>query len=248
MSGRGPKLIYCADGNKRFAQIALDSGFLYGSQMPRTCYYPPFFIDVNPNNLPKQPVYIARLRKFRPVMASVHDWSEEHRFLEIMMRAEEVAQYTDNVLIIPKVPGGVKRLPRTLGGKRVILGYSVPTSHGATEVDLNEFAGWPIHILGGSPTKQMALYRKMSAFAEVVSIDGNYHLKMARFYNQFFIADGSARYARNRYWPTLREAGGGVSWGDGSATADAPYEAFRRSCENIMEMWKEYLNCEIQTV
>jgi hypothetical protein len=78
----------------------------------------------------------------------------------------------------------------------------------------------------------------MSQIADVVSADGNYALKMATRWNQSFCQDGSATYARNRFWPTLREANGGQKWGDGSATADAPYEAFRRSCENIMMMWQ----------
>lgn len=234
---KSPTLIYCADGNSRFAQIAIKAGFKYGSQMPRKVYYEPFFIDLNPNNLPKQPVYVARLRKYSPFMASVHDWFEERRLAEILLRAEEIAQYTQNVLLIPKVPGGIKRLPRQVNGKRVILGYSVPTSHGATEVGIGEFAGWPVHILGGSPIQQMKLFKEMSKLADVVSADGNYACKMATRWNQFFVPDGSATYARNRFWPTLREANGGEKWGDGSKKADAPYEAFRRSCQGIMEMW-----------
>jgi len=31
-----PDLIYCADGNSRYAQIAIDNGWYYGAQMPNT--------------------------------------------------------------------------------------------------------------------------------------------------------------------------------------------------------------------
>jgi len=231
-----PILCYCADGNPRFADIAIEHGFKYGSQMPRKCYRQPWFIDVNPKKLPKQPVYIARLRKWRPYMASVHDWSEERRLPEILMRAEEIARYCERVLLIPKVHGGVALLPREIGGKLVVLGYSVPTSHGATTVEPREFAGWPVHLLGGSPQRQMELFQEMTGLgADVVSIDGNYAQMMTR-HNQFWVP-GTADYARNRYWPTIIEADS-QPWGDGSKTADAPYEAFRRSCENIMNTWE----------
>jgi hypothetical protein len=99
---------------------------------------------------------------------------------------------------------------------------------------LSEFDGWPVHLLGGSPLKQFEL----SKLINVVSCDGNYAQLMSN-YCQFFVPDGSATYAKNRYWPTLREANGGTNWGDGSAKAGAPYEAFRRSCKAIMEMWRQ---------
>jgi hypothetical protein len=71
---------------------------------------------------------------------------------------------------------------------------------------------------------------------DVRSVDGNMHHMMATRRCQFWVP-GTARYAKNHYWPTLAEFHG-EKWGDGSGTADAPYEAFRRSCVNIMEMWK----------
>ena len=30
------KLIYCAGGNKQFAETAIEAGFLYGAQLPDT--------------------------------------------------------------------------------------------------------------------------------------------------------------------------------------------------------------------
>lgn len=54
---------------------------------------------------------------------------------------------------------------------------------------------------------------------------------MAVRWGQFW-APGNATYALDRYWPRLREADG-ERWGD-----DAPYEAFRRSCENIVREWE----------
>ena len=59
---------------------------------------------------------------------------------------------------------------------------------------------------------------------------------MATRWCQFWVP-GTARYARNRYWPTLTEADG-QRW-----AADGPYEAFRRSCLAIRAAWDRLL-CE----
>lgn len=233
--GRGPELIYCANGNRRFAEIAIDAGFTYGAQLPGTVYYSPEFVDQDWKK-PDREKYMAALAEHRPRMATVLDWEYEEQLSEVLDWAEEAAQYVERVLIIPKVIGGIPRAPRQLGGKQVVLAYSVPTKYGGSELPLWSFAGWPVHLLGGSPHRQMKIYNHMRCIADVVSVDGNMPNKMATRHCQFW-TPGNARYASNRWWPTLREASGGELWGDGGADADAPYEAFRRSCENIMMAW-----------
>ena len=227
MAAKPPiELIYCADGNKRFAQIAIETGYLYGAQVPNTVYFPPYFCDQNWKN-PDFERYMTALSKHKPQLASVIDWEDHVSRAEVLRWAESAAEFVETVIIVPKVAGGIATLPRVIGGKEVRLGYSVLTSFGGTIVSLTEFLGWPVHLLGGSPSKQFALAglsggkRLVDApRLNVVSVDGNYHQLMAR-HNRFFIFDGSARYAKNRFWPTLREADG-KRWGDGSSKADAP--------------------------
>lgn len=221
-----PTLIYCADGNRRFAEIAIEVGFRYGVRLPaKGCYFPVYFADQDWKN-PNRERYIAELAQHRPTMATVLDWETEEQLPEVLAWAEDAAKYVERVLIIPKVIGAIAQLPRMIGGKHVVLAYSVPTSYGGTSVPVWEFREWPVHLLGGSPQRQMEIARYMN----VVSCDGNYAQKMAVEYCQFWVP-GTARYARNRWWPTLREADGG-DWGN-----DAPYEAFRRSCQNIVRAW-----------
>jgi hypothetical protein len=220
-----PDLIYCASGNARFARIAIDAGYHYGAQMPGTVYFWPYFVD-NDWKRPNRERYMAALAEHRPYMASVLDLEQESRLDEVLAWAEEAAQWVEVVMIIPKVFCIVPRIPRVIGGKPVRLGYSVPTRFGGTELPVWEFAGWPVHLLGGSPHRQMAIAQYM----DVRSADGNYSQKMALEYSQFWTA-GTATYAKNRYWPRLDEAGERV---DG----DAPYAAFERSCHNIMAAWR----------
>lgn len=225
------EIIYCGGGNQVFAPIAIDAGFLYGAQLPNTVYYPLHFADQDWKK-PNRQAYMNALKKERPFMASVLDFERMEQLSEVLNQAEEAAQFVEVVMLIPKVFGGIAKLPRTIGGKPVRLGYSVPTRHGGTAVPVWEFTGWPVHLLGGSPHAQMRLL----PYFDVRSVDGNMMQKMATRFCMFWMP-GTARYASNRFWVTLVEADG-MKWGNGSQNANAPEEAFRRSCVNIMEAWK----------
>lgn len=216
-----PALIFCAGGNKRYAEIAIEAGYKYGAQLPNTVYFPPYFADQDWKK-PNRAAYMQELAKHKPFMASVLDWEKEDQLPEVLSWAEEAAQYVRVVMLIPKVQGGIKRLPWMIGGAEVRLGYSVPTKYGGTELFLSEFEGRPVHLLGGSPQKQMDL----TNYLNVVSVDGNMQCKMAQ----------ACRFWRKRkgvkgHWLTLSEVGDG-NWGK-----DSNYEAFKRSCENIIAAW-----------
>jgi hypothetical protein len=227
-------LIYCGGGNRRFYEIATDHGFLYGAQLPDTIYGELHFADQNWKN-PRLDQYVTAVAKYRPKMASVLDWERREQLSEVLNWAEEIAPYVETIMIIPKVINGVSLIPRVVGNCPVRLGYSVPTKHGGTPIPYSEFSGWPVHRLGGNPHKQF----RLKHFLDVVSIDGNMFQKMATQFNAFY--DPQKQTGRG-YWPTI-EGFDGQKWGDGSDTADAPYEAFRRSCQNIMAMWHDRLQC-----
>ena len=247
-----PELIYCADGNERFASIAIEAGFVYGARMPATVYYPPSFIDqdwkkarckehgdlISPDcglcatkRSELRPVYMEHLAGHKPVQATVLDWEWQAQLPEVLGWAEDAAQHAKTVIIIPKVVGGIEILPRVIGGKKVHLGYSVATSYGATAVSPAEFKNWPVHLLGGSPQQQKWLWLRSGM--NIVSADGNTHLKMATKHNAFF---DPLKTTRRGYWPSLVDYDG-RKWGDGSSKADAPYEAFARSCRHIWAYW-----------
>jgi len=158
-------------------------------------------------------------------MATVLDLERHDQLDEVLSWATEAAQHVQTVIIIPKAHGVIAELPRTIGGATVRLGYSVPTRYGGTTVPLHEFEGWPVHLLGGSPEKQMKLWRKL----DVWSADTNYTKRMAQ--SGYFWSD--VRWSKIRYWPQLSESG------DTATVTDVPYEAFRRSCINIMAAWRE---------
>lgn len=219
------ELIYCADGNSKYAATAIRYGFKYGAQLPNTVYFPVHFADQDDND-PNLPGYMKALEKHRPALATVLDWDERRTFEEVMTWAEMASQFVrEAIIIIPKVMGGIPRIPETVCGVPVRLGYSVPTSRGGTSLPLWEFGRREVHLLGGSPQKQ----HRLAAMLNVRSADGNYISKMSSKYNQFFSA-GKMR-ARNGHFPRLRESAFG--WVDN----DAPYLAFELSVMNMRALW-----------
>jgi len=242
-----PILIYCAGKNKHCDEIAKNTGFKLGARLPGTAiHFPPYFIDQDWQRAKKEPGYRERymsiLKQWRPNLATVLDWEEEDQLTEVLGWAEDAAQFVETVIIIPKVIGGIERLPRIIGKKPIRLGYSVPTRFGGTPVPIREFLSWPVHLLGGSPHKQMRLIGYPIFFGlevpklNVVSVDGNMILKMATTRGAFWYPNPK-KYQKG-YWPTVSMADG-KKWGDGTSKADVHYEAFQRSCNNIMRAWKE---------
>jgi hypothetical protein len=218
-----PTLIYCAGGNRRFAEIAIRRGFRYGAQLPSTVYFAPYFADQNWKK-PVRSKYMGTLEKHRPDLATVLDWEHEYQLQEVMEWAEETSQYVETVIIIPKVVGGIKRLPKSINGKEVRLGYSAASTFSSTPVSLSEFKGWPVHCLGGSPRTQMQVFKTV----ECRSADGNYIQQQARERGQFL---SPAMRGKRNGWPRLQEAG------LGHVGKDAIYLAFELTCIAVPMVW-----------
>lgn len=214
-----PTLIYCAHGNMRMAESAIAAGFQYGSRLPGTVYHPVYFADQDWKK-PNRAAYVMALAQHRPTMATVLDWERDEQLPDVLGWAEEAAQYVSQVVIIPKVFGGISRLPKRIGGADVVLGYSVPTQHGGTDVPVWEFAGWPVHLLGGQPQHQM----RIAHYMDVRSVDGNYSNRMATQFCKYWVSGTGT--GKTRHWEHLAGYGHG-----------APYAAFALSCQNIMAAW-----------
>jgi hypothetical protein len=180
-----------------------------------------FFADQDWRH-PDRRRYIAALEEHRPVMATVLDLEREDQFDEVMSWAHEAARIVQTVVIIPKCFGIIDHIPERIGTAQVVLGYSVPTRHGGTAVPLWEFGRRPVHLLGGSPHKQMEL----AMYLNVVSADGNMASKMATTRGSFWRKQKGVK----GHWVNLREIGRGDEY-------DAPYTAFEMSMRNIMEEW-----------
>lgn len=228
-----PELIFCLAGNRTYMQVARECGFSAGARLPGTlydCHAPLAFADQDWNKYQRaraiSPAAAAKCRASymqavavaRPRMASVLDWEYEGQLSEILDWAHEIAQYVERIMLIPKVVKQIDRLPNEIGGRPIVLGYSIPTTHGGTKCGLSEFGGRRVHLLGGSPRQQLQaayLLREKASTAQLVSADGNMHHKSA---------------GRGTYW-------NGRNWKNDGADATPTLEAFRRSCQSIVAAW-----------
>ncbi len=216
------ELVYCASGNAKFARIAVEAGYRYGAKLPHTVYEAVWFADQDWKK-PDRQAYMAALARHKPEVATVVDWEHPEQLPEVLSWAEEAAQHVRRVVVIPKVSGMLDAIPERIGGADVILGYSVPTSYGGTEVFVSEFGSRPVHLLGGSPHNQM----RMAQYLNVVSCDGNMAHQQAhrcRFW--------SRRKGANGHWRQLAEVG--IDTKDGANAV-----AFRMSCEEIKAAWSK---------
>jgi hypothetical protein len=236
-----PTLIYCAKKNY-FAPIAVEAGMKYGAQLPNSVYCPPFFADQNYRR-PSRAKYMRALELYRPALATVLDLEQPEQYQEVIEWADEAAQWvSEAVIIVPKCEGIIERLPREIRGRQVRLGYAVPTTHGETNLDAHDFMGWPVHVLGGNPLEQFRLsfphFDECGRYValDVRSVDCNYiqlsAVKWAQYLEFAELPKQGSMYGIRpaTRWRQLREVG----LGD---LSDAPYEAFRRSCQTLVKMW-----------
>jgi hypothetical protein len=222
-----PELIFCADGNAAHARLAILAGWLYGARLPARglAAYPLALADQDWRH-PARARYMACLAKYRPALATVLDYEDEAQLAEVLSWAEEAAQHVrEGIILVPKVPGCIASLPRRIGGKDVILGYSVPTSHGASPLGLWEFRGRPLHLLGGSPQRQREVWSYLRGIADVRSLDGN----MAKKQATSRCLHWTARTTRHGHWQPL-----------GGHDGNGHEEALRRSLLNIAAAWREH--------
>lgn len=221
-----PELIFCAAAGKSVVDVAMNTGWKFGAQLPASSsYLPPMTFADQDWRDPQRDKYMEALARHRPKMATVLDWEHEGQFGEVMGWAEDATQFVETVIVIPKVHGSVDRIPNIIGGKPIRLGYSVPSPYGATTVPFREFGDRPVHLLGGSPRRQMILTR----YLNVMSVDCNMQLSRAKIAQVWHPGDADSD---SRFWPQLQEIG--------YSRIENPFLfSFEWSCRNIIAAWHQ---------
>lgn len=126
----------------------------------------------------------ATVRDLMTPEQCTRDGIEWYSFDQIMTWAEELKQYAQNVIIIPKYDC-IGRIPEDY-----ILGYSVETSYGGTPLEVERFKGRRVHLLGGRFDKQLKKFSELGD--DVVSIDNNY-IQMIAQKGDYITPDGKRR-------------------------------------------------------
>ena len=131
--------------------------------------------------------HLAAVQKAKPILTVARDILDLRSLDSIIDEVKQLQNYAEFIIMVPKDRKFCRRAARYLPDG-VILGYSVPTRYGGTEVPVAEFVR-PTHILGGSPSLQ----RKLGNELDVVSIDCNRFMVDA-LYGKFFDGQRSVRH------------------------------------------------------
>lgn len=123
--------------------------------------------------------HLQLCKLIKPKYVCAPDIFNESDLDTILDLAEELRQYSQNVIIIPKCKDIIERIER-----KFMIGFSIPTSYGGTEgLATWDICNYNIHLLGGSPSKQ--LWYK-TYFKNIKSLDGNSYIKIARLSKQYW--------------------------------------------------------------
>ena len=171
--------------------------------------------------------HLEAARSFRPLMTVARDVMDRSQLDFILHEASLLARHSRNVVIVPKDP----RLKSVIGKlipPEFVLGYSVPTRYGATEIMPQEFKG-PVHLLGGRPDVQ----RRLADCMNVVSVDCNRFTLDAAF-GDYFDGDIFRPHPQGGYQRCLRDSIVNINrlWETYNSKGGLPHEGPRRSVRN----------------
>ena len=111
--------------------------------------------------------HLAAAREYRPFLTVARDIEAVSQLSEILDEAWQLAEFSENVVVVPKDPELAERLDIDIPVK-FVLGYSVPTRYGGTAISPRFFRR-PTHLLGGRPDVQ----RRLAGLMPIVSFDCN---------------------------------------------------------------------------
>lgn len=206
-------LILTTTGQPTLTKIALGVGWHYGGISDRMVdrmallqqnfprIPPPMFLDCEWHDFDPD-LHLKSVKQLRPKYATVRDvltreqareaGVEWYPLEQILEWAEETQESAENVIIIPKYDC-IDKIP-----EQYVLGYSVWTSYGGTELPIEEFAGHRVHLLGGSWKKQRAYLNILGD--DVVSLDNNHLMRVAQF-GTWYGVDGNDHNIDDIYGP-----------------------------------------------
>jgi hypothetical protein len=113
-------------------------------------------------------IHLQATKDTRPMLTVARDIIDASELGRILDEAFELSQWAEAVVIVPKDLRLEPILPHAIP-KNFLIGYSVPSGYGDTELPLTCFTTREVHLLGGHPARQRAL----GNWFRVVSLDCN---------------------------------------------------------------------------
>jgi len=161
-------------GRVDLTEYAGKKGYLRGARLDKADRYANHgaavdFLDMDWND-PDPDKLIRAAKDHRPKYVVAGDYlRDEDNTQRVNDRARQLRDLAENVIVVPKSPGDFQHVPEWC-----VVGYSVPTEYGGTDIPLREYVSLPnqIHVLGGTPHRQFDVVSQLW-LENVCSIDGN---------------------------------------------------------------------------
>jgi hypothetical protein len=168
------KVDLITSGRVDLTAYAAEKGYLRGARLDKADRYKRCdvyvdFLDMDWND-PDPDKLIMAAEQHRPKYVVAGDYlRDEDNTDRVNDRARRLREYAKNVIVVPKSPGDFQHVPEWC-----VVGYSVPTEYGGTDIPLREYVGLEnqIHVLGGTPHRQFDVVGHLW-LDNVCSIDGN---------------------------------------------------------------------------
>jgi hypothetical protein len=168
------KVDLITSGRVDLTAYAGEKGYLRGARLDKAdryerCGVAVDFLDMDWND-PDPDKLIRAAKEHRPKYVVAGDYlRDEDNAERVNDRAQKLREYAENVIVVPKSPGDLSHVPEWC-----VVGYSVPTEYGGTDIPLREYRDitQPIHVLGGTPHRQFDIVGRLW-LDSVCSVDGN---------------------------------------------------------------------------
>ena len=143
-------MIKIINHSKRTLDIATKHGWHVGARYTNLRDIKTFkkvtFIDIDWKNYCFDK-HLEAVKIVCPMMTVARDIEDIQELDSILREAEILQAYCKYIIIVPKAIELIDKLD--LIPENYILGYSVPSKYGKTEIPPNKFKGRKVHLLGG---------------------------------------------------------------------------------------------------
>jgi hypothetical protein len=156
------------------------------------------FIDIDWKNYDFEK-HLEAVKLVRPKMTVARDIEDINELGSIILEAEILHKYCEEIIVVPKDIQLVNKLH--LIPEKYILGYSVPSKYGKTEIPPEKFGNRRVHLLGGRPDVQ----RNLANFMNVVSSDCNRFTLDAKF-GDYFVGSKFIPHHKGGYDNCLKDS------------------------------------------
>lgn len=195
------KVVKIVCHSRRVLRIAVKYGWLPGARYTNLRDIRHFdeigFIDIDWKHYSFKS-HIEAVRATKPLMTVARDITRARDLTRTLDEAAELSCHANHVIVVPKDPALTDMLSTI--ARHFVLGYSVPSRYGGTQIAPSAFRG-KVHLLGGRPDKQRRLANEM----EVVSVDCN-RFTFDAMYGDYFDGTGFRPHPTGGYVNCLRDS------------------------------------------